>query len=127
MTGVVRFHTKHGVVAVEMDEAAAAAMQSGRSDATGLTAKGGARSKGRDVVVDQPEGKFEEAMSSLRAYANSLQDLIAGLDLVPKQVSVEVGLKMSGSAGFVIAKAGAETEMKVALTWEPTPAPVPPS
>jgi len=28
---------------------------------------------------------------------------------------------MSGSAGFIIAKAGAETEMKVALTWEPTP------
>ena len=46
-------------------------------------------------------------------------DLVAELDLTPEQVSFEVGLKMTGSAGFVIAKAGAETTMKVALTWKP--------
>ena len=58
-------------------------------------------------------------MTTLKAYAASLEDLITGLDLTPKEVSVEIGLKLSGSAGFIIAKAGAETEMKVALTWEP--------
>jgi hypothetical protein len=42
-----------------------------------------------------------------------------GLELTPSEVAVEIGLKLTGSAGFVIAKAGAESEMKVSLKWQP--------
>lgn len=122
MTGILRFETKHGEVLVEVDEAVARAA-GGETEAPGMTAKGTqpltARGAG-DVIANAPRS-FEEAMGSLRAYAASLQDLIATLDVAPREVTVEIGLKMAGSAGFIIAKAEAETEMKVALKWEPRP------
>ena len=123
MTGILQFETKHGVISIEVDEAVARAVGSDRVAETGLQPKGGFRTAsadGGDVVAKAP-GKFDEAMASLKAYAGNLADLIDGFDFTPEEVSVEVGLKMTGSAGFIIAKAGAETEMKVALTWKPTP------
>lgn len=120
MTGIITFETKHGTVAVEVDESVARAAGGEAAPpkfvskgSQAMTPKGGA-----DIVAKAPRS-FDEAMGTLRAYAANLEELILGLDLTPKEVSVEIGLKMSGSAGFVIAKAGAETEMKVALTWEP--------
>ena len=120
MTGILTFETKHGTIAVEVDESVAQAA-GGEAATPALTSKGSQTmtAKGvRDVVAKAPKS-FDEAMATLKAYAGSLEDLIMGLDLTPKEVSVEIGLKMSGSAGFIIAKAGAETEMKVSLTWEP--------
>ncbi len=119
MTGILTFDTPHGRIAIEVDESVARAA-GGKPAAPEFVAKGSAPMTGRagDVIAEAPKS-FEEAMTSLKAYARSLQDLIMGLDLTPKEVSVEIGLKMSGSAGFIIAKAGAETEMKVSLTWEP--------
>lgn len=116
MTGVLTFNTKHGVIAIEVDEsvARAAGGTDAVSDQRGYVAKG----RVADVVAAAPKS-FDEAMSTLKSYAANLEDLITSLDLTPREVSVEIGLKMTGSAGFVIAKAGAETEMKVALTWEP--------
>ena len=118
MAGILVFETKHGSVAVEVDENVAR-QAGGDDDGKEFTEKGEPSTAGvRDVVAKAPHS-FEDAMSSLKAYAASLEDLIMGLNLTPKEVSVEVGLKMSGSVGFIIAKAGADTEMKVALTWEP--------
>jgi phosphoglucomutase len=51
-----------------------------------------------------------------------VQKVVAELDVMPKEVSVEVGLKFAFEAGagfFAIAKAGTEADMKVSLTWEP--------
>ncbi len=122
MAGILQFHTEHGVISVEIDPSEARA--AGGEALAPLVAKGGSvpmTAKGEaDIVVKAPTS-FDEAMSTLKAYAASLEDLIMGLDLTPREVAVEIGLKMSGSAGFIIAKAGAETEMKVALTWEPSP------
>ena len=116
MTGILRFNTPHGVVAVEVaDDVALAA--GGNVEETGPVAKGlGAR--GREIVADAPTS-LQEAMSTLRAYAASIEDMILQLDLTPREVGVEVGLKVTGSAGFIIAKAGAESEMKVSLKWQP--------
>jgi hypothetical protein len=122
MTGIVQFHTRHGVISVEIDPSQMEATRGQLSDQ--LVAKGGpvstAARGGLDIVVKAPQS-FDEAMGTLRAYAACLEDVIMGLNLTPSEVSVEIGLKMSGSAGFIIARAGAETEMKVALTWEPKP------
>lgn len=123
MTGILQYETKHGLVSIEVDEAVARAVGSDQEAETGLQAKGRFRTAsadGGDVIAKAP-GKFDEAMASLRAYAEGLADLIDDFEFTPEEVSVEVGLKMTGSAGFIIAKAGAETEMKVALTWKPTP------
>lgn len=68
--------------------------------------------------------RFENAMSSLQAYAGSVQDIVNNLATTPKEVTVEVGLTLKGEAGFfAIAKAGTEAEMRVTLSWEPKPKP----
>ena len=120
MTGILTFETKHGTIAVEVDETVARAA-GGEAATPAFTSKGAQTmtAKGMGDIVAAAPKSFDEAMATLKAYAGSLEDLIMGLDLTPKEVSVEIGLKMSGSAGFIIAKAGSEVEMKVALTWEP--------
>lgn len=118
MTGIIQYETKRGVVSIEVDETVAEAAGGKRKSGSGLRAKGGDLANGGDVVARAP-GRFDEAMGTLKAYAGNLADLIDEIDLTPEEVSFEVGLKMTGSAGFIIAKAGAETEMRVALTWKP--------
>ncbi len=121
MTGIIQYETKHGLVSIEVDEAVAEAIGGDRQRGSGLKVKGERRTAsatGGDVIAKAP-GKFDEAMGTLKAYAGNLADLIEEIELTPEEVSFEVGLKMTGSAGFIIAKAGAETEMKVALTWKP--------
>ena len=82
---------------------------------SGSSASAGA---GENLIVDAATGSGQ-AMSPLRAYAANLQDVINSLDLTPKEVSVEIRLKIAGEAGCILAKAGTAAEMKVALTWEP--------
>jgi sulfur carrier protein ThiS len=125
MTGVMKFESKHGPIYVEVEEGVARAARNGagsRRPTDGWTAEGSQpmTAKGEDLTVEAST-RLEEAMSTLKNYAATLQDLIADLDVRPREVSVEVGLKLVGETGFIIAKAGAETEMKVALTWEPAP------
>lgn len=111
MDGVINFQSKHGIVAVEVDEASADF--NGESTLPeGMVPKGG-RS---DTAIPR---SFDEAMGTFKTYAATLEELIGGLSLAPEKVTVEIGLKLKGSAGFVIARAGAESEMKVSMTWEP--------
>lgn len=112
MSAVLQFETRRGgLVSIEVED----------DEASGLTKKGGVvpAAKGGDDIVRRASAKFEDAMASLKDYAGGLADLVDDLDFTPDQVSVEVGLKLKGSLGFVIAKAGAETDMKVALSCKP--------
>lgn len=98
------------------------------ADTTGMTTgTGGDRAKGvqpmstgGDEAV-KSDTRFDKALDTLRAYAGTIQQVVGNLDVTPREVTVEVGLKLKGEAGFVIAKAGAEAEMKIALKWEPRP------
>ena len=122
MTGILQFTTaRGGIVSIEVDDSVARA--AGGEATPMLVAKGSTpvTAKGTGDVVAKAPKTFEEAMATLEAYAACIEDLVTGLDLTPKEVSVEIGLKMTGSVGFIIAKAGADTEMKVSLTWEPKP------
>lgn len=116
MTGILVFESRHGQIAVEVDENVARAA-GGATYASGLTPKGGPP-VGAEVLAKAPK-TFDDAMASLKSYAGALEDVVMSLDLTPSEVAVEIGLKLTGSAGFVIAKAGAESEMKVSLKWEP--------
>lgn len=117
MTGIIQFETAHGIVSFEVEEEVARAA----GGAGPSTARGGIvpATRTSDGIVAKVSGKLEEAFDSLKAYVGTLADVVNDLDVAPEQISVELGLKFSGSAGFVIAKAGAETEMKVALSWKP--------
>lgn len=116
MTGILVFESRHGQIAVEVDEIVAR-VAGGATETGGLTPKGGVP-VGAEVLAKAPK-TFDDAMASLKAYAGALEDVVMSLDLTPSEVAVEIGLKLTGSAGFVIAKAGAESEMKVSLKWEP--------
>lgn len=121
MASIIQFQTDFGPVSIEADDSLAREL-AGSSSQSSWVSKGAspmkAKGVGGDILVEA-EGRLEEAMSSLTAYVATLQSLVERLDLRPREVAVEIGLKMTGSAGFIIAKAGAETEMKVSLTWEP--------
>ncbi len=123
MTGIMIFESAHGRIAVEVDDSAAqAALPEGvPEDWVAKGSPGAPQTKGDGNVVVKATASFTDAMGSLKAYAASLNDVIASLAVKPQQVSVEIGLKLEGEAGFIIAKAGTAAEMKVALTWEPTP------
>jgi len=113
MTSVMIFDSPHGPVAVEIDDAAARA--AGGAPAPGaMVAKGAARD-----LVARAEGGFADALGALRACAGGVTDALAGLATPPAEVEVQVRLKLAGSAGFVITRAGAESELAVKLTWKP--------
>jgi hypothetical protein len=115
VTGILVFKSAHGDIAVEVDEEVARAAGGQASVSKGavpLSKRGG------EVLARSPVD-FAEAMQTLKAYAATVEDLIKGLDLRPKEVSVQVGLKLKGEAGFIIAKAGTEAEMQVSLKWQP--------
>lgn len=112
MTGIIEFQSDFGPVLFEASDEMVAKI----GDANG----GVIPLSGRDAgTLVKMEGKFSEAIISLRSYVDNLQALVQDIDVTPSEVSVEVSLKLAGSAGFVIAKAGAETAMKVNLKWKP--------
>lgn len=122
MTNIMTFQSKYGPISVEMDDATAraAAVAEKGGEGNPWVAKGvkGLTSRDNETHVETDE-KFEQAISSLRAYASTLLDVVHGISLTPSEVAVEVGLKLTGSAGFIIAKTEGEAEMKVSLKWEP--------
>lgn len=122
MTGILQFESRHGLISVEVEDSVARAA-AGETAPPGFVAKGsgGLRAKGVEDIVAKASQRFEDAMGTLKTYAASLQDVVMDFDVTPREVAVEIGLKLSGTAGFVIARAGAETEMRVTLTWEPKP------
>lgn len=124
MTNYVTFKSEHGDIKIQVDEnfaeqARRTEDQPGRENtwvSKGVTAlsKGG----GEDTEFET-KTEFNDAIQSLGAYANSLQDVIGGIKLTPKEVSVEIGMKLTGEAGFIIASAKGEADMRITLTWEP--------
>jgi hypothetical protein len=126
MPKVTVFETPHGKVLIET--------LGGSSPHGEARSQGGGRLSKEDMQISQTldadeaeksitlvraPKSFDQAMSSVRAYVSNLDDFIKDLDVLPETVSVDLGLKLIGSAGFVIAKAGAETELRISLTWKP--------
>lgn len=112
MTGVVEFESEFGPVLFEATDEVLIQLGGAAGGVTPL-------SGGDDGEHAKADGKFSDAIQSLKSYADNLQKLVQDIDVTPNEVSVEVSLKLVGSAGFVIAKAGAETAMKVNLKWTP--------
>jgi hypothetical protein len=74
---------------------------------------------GDDAVVDAEE-RFEKAIDSVRASANTLLTKLQNLAERPDEMEVTFGLKASGELGgnFFIAKAGTEASYTVKLAWK---------
>jgi hypothetical protein len=121
MTGILQFTTRNGgTVLVEVDEAVARAV-SGQEPGGSLSPKGAAPMSLKGVwgVVAKAPKTLEDAMASLRHYAEAVQGVIGDLQVTPKEVSVQFGLKLSGGADFLITSAKGEADMRITLKWEP--------
>jgi hypothetical protein len=60
---------------------------------------------------------LESALDKVQPAAKAIISKLRGLVDPPDEVSVEFGIKMSASAGAVLASADAEANFKVNLTW----------
>jgi hypothetical protein len=96
-----------GVIVVEVDAA-----DSGTSTVLSV-APGETVEKARDT--------FEAALAKIRPAAEAIINRLRDLSERPDTVGVEFGLKLSASAGAVIASAATEANFKITLTWKRNP------
>jgi hypothetical protein len=69
-------------------------------------------------LVEKAQDTFEAALERIRPAAEVLIGKLRGLSQAPDSVQIEFGLKLSASAGAVIASAATEANFKVSLTWK---------
>lgn len=61
---------------------------------------------------------FEAALENVRPIANTIIAKLKNLTIIPDQIQVEFGLKLTAQAGAILASASGEANLKVALTWK---------
>jgi Trypsin-co-occurring domain 1 len=71
----------------------------------------------RQVGADQVLGQVQDAMRPAIEAARTVLDQIVRLR--PSEVEVSFGIKVSGSANWLIAKAATEANFGVTLRWRP--------
>jgi hypothetical protein len=72
-------------------------------------------------VGDLPEQagqSFEAALNRIQPAMEAVVARLRGLSEVPDQTTVELGLKLSGTAGAIIASTSMEANIKVTLSWK---------
>ena len=74
----------------------------------------------RDGAVTEHAGiAIQDALRGIKPVAEALMGTLEGLTQTPKQVTAEFGVKLTATAGIVIAKAATEGHVVIKLTWEP--------
>ncbi len=74
---------------------------------------------GDDAEASLAKRTFEKGMGLIRTCAEQVADTIGKVDkaISPDEVEVKFGVKLTGQAGALIAKKGAEAHMEVTLKW----------
>lgn len=67
--------------------------------------------------IGRVEDNFDEALARVVRLGRSAVDKARGLPRPPSSIEVELGLKLTAKAGFVIAESSGEANFKVALKW----------
>ncbi|MEU5577746.1 CU044_2847 family protein [Streptomyces huasconensis] len=70
------------------------------------------------VSADDIVGRVRDAAGPAVDAARTVLRRVA--ELQPDQVQVKFGLKVNGSANWVVAKAATEANFEISLTWEPS-------
>ncbi len=76
----------------------------------------GAKMGPADHVVPVAKS-MEEALEAVKPAISALMDMLKSVN-APKEISLEIGLKLSAKSGIVIASADAEGSLKVVLKWQ---------
>jgi hypothetical protein len=69
-------------------------------------------------LIHTVEGKFEDALRSVRNAAESALRIFRDEALKPDSVDIELGVKLNASAGAVIARTAGEAHLVVRLHWD---------
>lgn len=101
MSELLRWQSDDGPIVVEVD-----VRDSGYQNV---------RTKGGEII--DVEGRFEEALASARAAAVSALQTFRNKALDADEIALEFGVKLTATAGAVIAKASAEAAITVKLKW----------
>jgi NTP-dependent ternary system trypsin peptidase co-occuring protein len=73
-------------------------------------------------TLDHAGAVIEAGVDHVKEIARSVVERVRSLPPpAPSKVAVEIGLKMSASAGLVVAKAATEAHIKISIEWQPTP------
>jgi Trypsin-co-occurring domain 1 len=98
---VVAFPSDSGDVVVEVDEVVSPGLQR--------------VSGGKDGIVRLSK-TFESALDGIKRVASAV---VRTLDEIgPDEAAVEIGFKLSAESGVVLAKASAESQIVLKLTWK---------
>ncbi len=93
-----------GSITVEVDEPTG-----------GRTMRGGDR--GADLV-ERGGRTLEDSLGTIAPALKEVLDKLRGVSTELSQIEVELGLKLTGEAGMVVARAGAEANFRVLVRWE---------
>ncbi len=103
MKQLVEFPLKHGgSIMVEVDEAPPPGVRKAASPGE---------------IAAQASHTLEDALEKIKPAAQAIIGKLRGLHDAPDEVGVEFSIKLSASAGAVIASASAEANYKVTLKW----------
>ncbi|WP_194858850.1 CU044_2847 family protein [Streptomyces sp. SUK 48] len=69
------------------------------------------------VSADEAAGRVREAVGPAVEAARTVLARVAALQ--PDQVQVKFGIKVNGTANWVVARAATEANFEIALTWNP--------
>jgi inner membrane protein involved in colicin E2 resistance len=82
---------------------------------------GGARTmrggSGADLI-ERGGRTFEQSLADIAPALQEVLDKLRGVSTELSQIEVELGLKLTGEAGMVVARAGAEANFRVLVRWE---------
>lgn len=69
------------------------------------------------ALIEQSAHTLEDSLGGI---GSALEHVVTELRHAPgvKAIDVELGLKLSGEAGFVVAKCGGEANFRVLVQWE---------
>lgn len=73
--------------------------------------------RGADLV-ERGGRTLEESIGSIAPALQEVLGKLRGVSSELSQIEVELGLKLTGEAGMVVARAGAEANFRVLLRWE---------
>lgn len=74
-------------------------------------------SRRTDGIVAESSQRLEEMIDVIRPATDTILDRFRSMAAGPDSITLEFGLKLTLSAGAVIAASTAEGNFKVALTW----------
>ena len=68
-------------------------------------------------AAEQAAEAFDQALGTIEEVAEEIHAALSRMVVKPRQVSVELGVKFTASAGVIIAQGGAEANLKLTLAW----------